>query len=180
MKFIILYNGKIRSYCDDIDSARNTVQELADFFESEMKNPDNIITRKITNSEASATEDYSISIYEHSIGYLYNSKPELKHTISFQKCDREIKDTVEQNKPECFICNKNDHWARDCPTLPNDKFLYVLSVYDNFAMQSCEDVEIYYNEQEAKKRAELMKNENNDLVPRVMAIKLGSHVYDPY
>ena len=87
--FVISHNNKIKSYCDDKDSARNAVQELADLLELEMKNTKKLISRKTIKEQNDNV--YQINIYEQDIGYFFNNVVELKHTIGYQICGHEIK-----------------------------------------------------------------------------------------
>lgn len=153
--FIISHNNKIKSYCDDKDSARNAVQELADLLELEMKNTKKLISRKTIKEQNDNV--YQINIYEQDIGYFFNNVVELKHTIGYQICEHEI-------KTDNIINTDN-----------TDKKVYVVYVYDTETFNDglC-DIEIYDNKTEAKKKEKYINDNNDDLDAVVRVVKINS------
>ena len=150
--FVVSHNNKIKSYCDDKDSARNTVQEFADLLELEMKNTKKLISRKTIKEQNDNV--YQINIYEQDIGYFFNNVVELKHIIGYQICEHEI---------------STEH------TKNNNENIYVVYVYDTQTFNDglC-DIEIYDNETEAQKKAQYINNKNDDLDAVVRVVKVNS------
>jgi hypothetical protein len=82
--YVILHNNEIKSYCKNMNIAREVVQELADLLERDIKDTkkDVLVSKVTTNSNGL----YQIDIYEKVLGYIIDGALELKHSVKYQAC----------------------------------------------------------------------------------------------